>query len=125
MYHHHKATAQQAGDGCDIANEIEFEVLVKRRIDRVRRTRKQERVAVRSRTHDGLGGDIAAGARPVLDHEWLAEPLGQPLTDQPREDVVRAAGSKTDDDAHRPGRPGLRPRQPRNRRECGSRSGKL
>jgi hypothetical protein len=52
--------------------------------------------------HDRLGGDIAAGARPVLDDEWLAEPLRQPLTDQTREDVVRPASGKADDDAHRP-----------------------
>jgi hypothetical protein len=52
--------------------------------------------------HDRLGGDIAAGAGPVLDDERLAEPLRQPLTDQARENVVRPAGGKPDDDANRP-----------------------
>jgi len=46
--------------------------------------------------------------RPVLDHEWLAELLRQPLTHQSCEDVGHAPGSKADDDAHRPRRIGLR-----------------
>jgi hypothetical protein len=62
-------------DGRDVANEIEIEIVVKRRIDRVRRTDQEQRVTVRRRENDRLGGDIAACARPVLDDEWLAEPL--------------------------------------------------
>ena len=115
MYHHDEGTADQARDRRDVANEIEIEFVVKRRIDRVRRTDQEQRVAVRSRAHDRLGGDIAACARPVLDDELLAEPLRQPLTDQTREDVVRAAGGKADDDAHRPRRIGLRPSEARSR----------
>ena len=53
---------------------------------------QEERIAVGGRAHDRLGADIAAGTRPVLDDEWLAKPLRQPLTDQAREDVGRAAG---------------------------------
>ena len=81
---------------------------------------QQKRVAVRRRSHDRLGADIAAGARPVLDDEWLPEPLRQPLTDQARDDVGRAAGRKADDDAHRPRRIGLRPRDARHGRQRGS-----
>jgi hypothetical protein len=32
--------------------------------------------------HDRFGGDIVSGARPVLNEEWLTEPLRKPLTDQ-------------------------------------------
>jgi hypothetical protein len=32
----------------------------------------KQRIAVWRRTHDRLGGDIAAAARPVLDDKWLA-----------------------------------------------------
>jgi len=32
-------------------------------------------VAVRDRAHDCFGGDIAGAACPVLDDEWLTEPL--------------------------------------------------
>src|SRR3954447_14230532 len=102
MYRHDKGTTDQARDRRDVANEIETEVVVKRRIDRVRRTDQEQRVTVRSCMYDRLGGDIAAGARPVLDHKWPPEPLGQPLTDLTREDVVRPAGGKADDNAHWP-----------------------
>jgi len=30
---------------------------------------EEERIAIRYRTHDGLRGDISAGARPVLDDD--------------------------------------------------------
>ena len=61
--------------------------------------------------HDCLGRDIGAPTRPVFDDEWLAEPIRQPLTDQARENVGRAAGSHADDDAHRPCGIGLCPRE--------------
>ena len=60
------------------------------------------------------------GTRPVLDDEWLAEPLRQLLTHQAREDVSWAASGKGDDHAHRARRIGLRPGDPRDRRQRGS-----
>src|SRR5215468_1184200 len=62
------------------------------------------------RLHDYLGSDIGAGARPILDDERLAEALGELLADQARDNVSSAAGGITDNDAHRPRRIGLRPR---------------
>jgi hypothetical protein len=53
------------------------------------------------RANHSLCGDIACGPRAILDHEWLAESLGQPLADQARDDVSRAAGGKTDDNPYR------------------------
>src|ERR1700694_3345169 len=67
------------------------------------------RRAFGGRAHDWLGADTAAGARPFLDDEWLAEPRLQPLTYQPRGDVTRATGCGRHDQAHRPRRIGLRP----------------
>ena len=87
--------ADDARDRRDVADEIEIELVVERRVDRVRRRGQEERVAVGRRVHDGLGADIAAGARPVLDDELLAEPLRQPLPHQPRDDVGRAAGAES------------------------------
>ena len=37
-----------------------------------------------------------------MTNELLAEPLRQPLPDQAREDVGRAAGGEADDQPHRP-----------------------
>jgi len=50
-------------------------VFVEARIDGVRIADQEERVAVRGRANDRLGRDIAAGTRPVLDDETLAQPL--------------------------------------------------
>src|SRR5262245_54600063 len=88
-------------------------LFVERRVDRIRRSNKQKRVAVGRRPHDRLGRDIGACARPAFDDERLTEPLRQPLTQQARGKVGRAAGWVADDEPHRPRRIGLRRRHPR------------
>src|SRR5438045_3597853 len=77
-------------------------------------------MAVRWCLNDRFGADISASTRAVVDDEWLAEPLGKPLTDQARGDVDPAAGRKTSNDAHRPRRIGLRAHETRHSRQCGS-----
>jgi hypothetical protein len=109
----------------DVADEVEAEVRVERRIDGVCRDRQHQRVAVGRRPDDELGADIAGGARPVLDDERLFEPFRQPLRHQPRDDVGRAAGDDGDDQTHRPRRIGLRPRDPRDDRQRGSARGQM
>src|SRR5882757_9266263 len=109
MHDYDEGVANDASGRRDIADEIEIQFVVERRVDRVRRTRQQKCVAVRWGTHDRFGADVAAAARPVLDHEWLANPLRQPLTDQTRDDVGRSAGSEWDDNPHGPRWIGLRP----------------
>ena len=69
------ATTLMVATWHDIADEIEIELVVERGIDRVRPCHQEERIPVRRRIHDRLGGDVAAGTRPVLDDERLAEPL--------------------------------------------------
>ena len=75
------------------------------------------------RTYNRLGTYIAATARPVVDHEWLAEPVRQPLTYQTADDVGRAARGKWHDQMDWPRRIGLRPRDPRQGRQSGSARG--
>src|SRR5258708_407076 len=75
MYYHDEGVAADGCDRRDVAHEIEIELVVERRVDRVSRACQEQRVAVRRRLHDCLGGDIGGSARPVLDHEWLAEAL--------------------------------------------------
>src|SRR5262249_14315607 len=82
-------------------------------------------IPIRRSIHDGLGADIAAGSRPVLDDELLAESLGQPLADQTRSDVGPAARRKADDNAHRPRRIRLRPRDPWQHRRRGTASDEM
>ena len=75
MYLQHKGHADGASHRRDVADEIETELVVDRRVGGVVRGHSEERVAVRRRAHDRLGTDIGGAARPVLDDEWLAEPL--------------------------------------------------
>ena len=65
--------AHDAGDRRDVADEIEIELVIERRVDRVRRTDQSSVWPSAGALHDRLGADIAAGARPVLDDEWLAQ----------------------------------------------------
>src|SRR5262249_55901256 len=102
MHHHEVGHDHNAGDRRDVADEIEIELVIECRVERVRRCGQEERIAIRCRTHDDLCGDITRGTRPVLDDEWLAEPPRQPLTDQASDDVGATAGGKSDNDAHRP-----------------------
>ena len=115
--------ADDAGDRGDVADEVELQIIVERGVDRVRHGGEQQRVAVGRGADHGLGADIAAGAGAVFDHEGLPEPLVEPLADQPRRDVDAAAGGKTGNDAHRPGRVILRRGGMRKRRrgEAGGR----
>src|SRR5262249_15154099 len=107
------------------ADEIVIELVVEGRVDRVRRGRPEQRVAVRRRAHDPLGADIAAGTRPVLDDERLAEPLREPLPHEAREDVADAAGREEYDEMPRPGRIGLRGREARGDRQRGGARGEM
>src|SRR5215475_8917066 len=125
MHQHDVGHDNDAGDRRDIADETEIKLFVERSIDGVYRSDEEERVAIGGRTHDRLGGDITTATRPVLDNEWLAEPVREPLSNQTRDDVDPTAGSKTNDDAHRLDRIGLRPGDTRYRRQCGGRRGQM
>ena len=97
--HHH---ANDARDGCDIADEVEIELLVERRVDGVRDGSQKQGMPVRRRIDDRFGADVAAGSRSILDHEGLSQPIGKPLADQPRRDVDAAPRRERRNDPHRP-----------------------
>src|SRR5262249_47214399 len=116
--------AKNSRDWRDVADEIEIELVVERRVDRVRGADQEQRVAIRGLVRDRLGADVGTRG-PVLDSELLAETLREPLTDHACGDVARAAGGKRYDPAHRPRRIGLRPRDPRHRRQRGDAGGQM
>jgi hypothetical protein len=97
-----------AGDRGYVAEKNKAEFVIERRVDRGRGD-QQQGIAVRRSAHDGLGGDVGARARTVLNDELLAKPLREPLPDQAGHDVVAASGSKTDHQAYRPHRIVKRP----------------
>src|SRR5262245_44571585 len=82
VYHQDSRSAVDARNRRDVANEVETEVVIECHVPCVMCTDLEERIAVGRRLHDCLGGQIAASAHPVLDDEWLAGALRQPLTDQ-------------------------------------------
>jgi len=125
IYLHDKRVTDDARDRCDVADEVETELVIERGVDRVRRGDKEQRVTVRGRARHGFGGDIGGCPGSVFDDELLAELLRQPLTDQARGDVGGAAGGKADNQPHRPGRIGLRPCNTRDSRQRGSAGGQM
>jgi hypothetical protein len=120
-----ESLAADARNWCDVADEIEVEFFVQCSVDRVRTSDQKQRVAIRRRTHDGLGSNISTGTWPVLDDEGLAEPVGQPLPKQAPDDIRPATRNDADDQTHRPRRIGLRPSHARGGRQRGSAGGQV
>ena len=82
------------------ADKIVFEVVVERRVDCGRYVDQEQRIAVWGRLCHDFGADVAGRTRPAIDEELLAEPLRQPLTDKPRDDVGCTTGREANDDVH-------------------------
>jgi hypothetical protein len=62
-----KGGAVDACHGRDVTDEIKIEFVIERRIDRAVGEGQQERITVRRRPYGRFGGDIAVGARPILN----------------------------------------------------------
>src|SRR6516162_3140551 len=97
MYRYDVGLPVNAGDRRDVADEIETKLVIERGVDGIPTADHEQRVSVCGRAHDGLGADIAAAARSVVDDELLTEPFRQPLTHQPRDDVGRTGWSERHD----------------------------
>jgi len=123
MHQHDQGLAGEPRDRRDVAQEVERELVGERAVDRIGGADQEQRVAVGGRADDRRGRDIAGVARQVLDHEGCPEPFREPLADQARQDVVRAAGRKPDEQAHRPRRIGLRVRDAGHGRQSGGAGG--
>jgi len=87
-----------------VAGKTKIQARVQHPVDDIRVGQQQERVTVRWRVDDRLGGYLLAGGTPVFNDERLAEPLRQHLTGQARDNIGRAARWKTDQQADRPRR---------------------
>src|SRR5262245_13520803 len=67
-------------------------------------------MTVRACFHHRLGANGGGGTRPVLDEEWRAEPILEPLAHQASEAVSSGTRWVWNYDAHRPHWIGLRRR---------------
>ena len=68
MHDQHKRAANDA-NGRDVADEVEIQLFIQRRIDGGSRVEPEQRIAVGRSMHDRVGGDVAGGTRPVLDDQ--------------------------------------------------------
>ena len=119
MHHHHEWHATDARDRRDVADEIEVELVVKRRVDRVvATTRRSVWPSAAARTTASVAMLVPAPGRFSMTNGW-PKLLRKPLTRSCAQDVLGAARSKSDNDAYRPRRVGLRPRDARHGRERG------
>src|SRR5215475_6064266 len=123
MYFHHIRAPQDARDRSDVAKKIVIQLFVEGGIDRNGGADQKQGITIWYCPRDRLNGDIACSAGSIFDDKLLAKPLRQPLGYQPRSNVLPAASGKTDDDAHRPRRIALRPRDMRSERQRGSARG--
>src|SRR5215469_4829927 len=104
MDFHYSGCASDASDQCNVADEIETQIVVECRVPRIRRRSFQQGVTIGGRPRDNLRGEIATSARPILDHKRLAEAFRQPLADQPRTGVKWTARGKADEQMYWPRR---------------------
>ena len=84
--------------------KFEIELVVERRVDCIRRPDNEQRIAVRWRIDDRLGGEIAARSWPVLNDKGLAQAFRERLAHEAGKNVLRASRRKTNDNARWSGR---------------------
>src|SRR5262249_59854732 len=80
---------------------------------------------VRRRARDGLGADVAAGARPVVDNYLLAQQLRQASSDDTGRGVGASTGREGRDQPNGTVRVSLRLNVVSDRARCCERRGKL
>ena len=98
----HELIRDQGRDRSEILQRIERHLRVQVRIDRDQAVlAQQQRVAVGRRLRDHVAGDVAVGARMILDDDRRAEQLGKLLPDDARGDIGCAAGRDRHDQLDR------------------------
>jgi len=107
---HHEQTGRGPDqyDRSEIAQRLERQFPIERRIGRKPERAHRQGVAVGRGLHHLERAGVGVGAWAVQGDERLAEPLAQAFADQPRQDVVAAAHRERHDDLDGPGRIVLR-----------------
>src|SRR5688572_21923682 len=97
MYHEEIRIRGGQGDRRVVPQRVIRELRIGRHVRRQRADRaEKDGIAVRRRLLRHDRGDDATPARPVVDDDLLSEALGKLLTDLARQNIGRAARSKTD-----------------------------
>jgi len=74
----HQHNERRAHDNCDwryVADKVEIEFFEQCRVDGVRRTDREQRVAVGRRPHNHFGANVPGGTGPILYDKLLTKPL--------------------------------------------------
>src|SRR5256886_12024711 len=108
MHSHRVGEQNRPGTGYAVANEIERQLVVERRIDGIIGSDEADGIAVGRRAQHRRHADISAGADLVLDDELLAQLFRQILSDDARHGVVWPTGGERHDPGPRPRRIALR-----------------
>ena len=103
---HHRLLGNQH-DGSKIGHKVVERILVERLIDGIGSAAEHELIAVRRRLRHPGRPHHSAGAADVLDHNLLAQDLGEARGKDPPEHIRAPTGRKADDHAHGTGRPAL------------------
>ncbi len=97
--HQHERHVRDQRDRHEVLDRIVGQLLVERGVDGQQAARRhQQRVAVGRALGDRIGGDHGPAAGAVLDHERLAETVGEMLAEPAREDIGAAARRVRHDD---------------------------
>jgi hypothetical protein len=101
MDHYDTGCTRDACNRGDVADEIEAEIVVERRVPRVGRRDVKERVPIGARPDNHISSEIASRTRLIVDDDLLPKPLRQPLCCETRNNVGQAAGKVLNDQVHR------------------------
>lgn len=93
IYFHDVCHAYHSGHKRDVADQIEIQMVIERRVDCVRGKDHKQRVAVSRRAYDRFGGDIDRSTRPTDNCERLLVTLLRGLG--PWKDSVYLVGGLT------------------------------
>ena len=106
---HHQQVREQAdqGDRREVGDRIVADRREQVAVEREPGGGDVHGVAIGSGARDLLGGDVAAGARLVLDHDLLAPHLAEPRAEDAGDAVDAAAGRERHHQLHDAGGPGL------------------
>ena len=122
--HHDKRLLGGAGDGQQVLDRVEADVVVDVGVDGEHALVGQgDGVAVGRRLHAHEGADVALRAGAVVDDDLLVPDLAQLHRQNPRERIGATTGREGHDDAHRLVRPGQRGAGERHGKQYGTQAG--
>jgi hypothetical protein len=108
-HHHDTGAVHHSGDRRDVTKHVEAQVRIEPGAEGVHRGDHEQRMAVCRGADHRFGRKVAAGAGSIFHDEWLPQARREPIGDNARQQIRRAARRGADQELHRPCRVVLRP----------------